>query len=392
MEPFRANLSNYRLSLVVPALFDRKSLTGTLTLSRGALVREFRFTGGFLCSASSNEPREHLAQVLCNLGILDVERSAAAFEAVRAVCRPFGAFLVERGFVDRARLTEALAHKAREAFFDCYTWESGELELIESDTSSLPGGDGGVELRIPLGSLHRDGLARLREWRTFNEIFGALDLTFRVHRDMAVNGRSEDEEALLRMAEQNATLGELLASAPEGRLFAARRVMQLYRRGVLSPKAQKDPKAGELRDVEKLMAATRAHLSEGRYEAAAQIAAQLLELAPIPEACALYRDAELRMALRISDEVLSLEGRLEFEPIPRPTPAHLTADDLYLYSLLKSARSVREALRGAAMGELAAYRSVRNLMAAGLIRARPMADDERPRRRTSPYGMPAIRG
>lgn len=394
MQPFRANLSSYRLPLVVPALFERKLLTGSLTLSRGAQVRTFLFREGFLAAASSNEPREHLAQVLTNLRILDVERSAAAFEAARAARVALGTFLVDRGFVDRARLTEALAHKARESFFDCYAWESGELELCEHDPATVAAASGkpGVALRIPLGALHRDGVARLREWRAFREVFAENDVTFRVHRHIAVDLRAEDEEALLYLAEDGATLGELLAAAPEGCLFAARRVLQLYRRGVLSPRARVGPKVGDAPNVEHLIATTRTLLAEGRYEAAAAVAAQALECAPIPEACALYRDAQVRMALEISDEVLALEGQLQFNAIPRPTPSHLTADDLYLYSLLKSTPSVRDALRSAAMGELAAYKSVRNLMASGLLRA---ADTSAPReasnKQTMPYGMPAFR-
>ncbi len=383
MQPFQANLAHYRLPLVVPALFEKRLLTAKLQLQRGALSREFLFRDGNLVAASSNDPREHLAQVLCNLNILDVTRSASAFAASHESGIALGTWLVERGFVDRGQLVEALAHKARETLFDCYAWESGELAL----TWARPPEDVGVELRIPLGSLHRDGLARLREWRTFRSVFPVNDVTFRVHRQMGVDWRSEQEEHLLVLAERGGTLGELLASAPEGSLFSARRVLQLYRRGVLSPRAPRGPVVGEAPDIERLIGLTRTLLAQGQFEAAAAVAAQALECAPVPEACALYREAELRMGLAISDEVFALEGRLSFEPLPRPPPPHLTADDLYLYSLLRAARSVRQALCTAAMGELAAYRSVRRLVAAGLIRVA----GEPPRRKTNPYGIPILR-
>lgn len=388
MEPFRSNLSSYRLPLVVPALFDGKLLTATLVLRRGAVEREFVFREGLLVAQSSNEPREHLAQVLSNLGMLEVGRSAAAFEAARGAGIRLGSFLVERGFVDQARLLEALAHKAREAFFDCYAWENGELEL--HPCAGVKDEDRGVALRIPLGALHRDGLARLREWRAFREIFAGNDATFRVHRHMGVDWRSEEEELLLQLAERGASLGELLATAPEGQLFAARRVLQLYRRGVLSPRTPRGLVIGEAPDVEHLVTLTRSLLVQGQFEAAAAVAAQALEVAPVPEACELYREAELRMALAISDEVLEMEGRLDFAPVPRPAPAHLTADDLYLYALLKGARSIRQALQSAAMGELAAYKCVRRLVAARLIRVRATVDPNPRQRRTNPYGMPAI--
>src|SRR5919201_1409635 len=86
----------------------------------------------------------------------------------------FGTFLVDRGYVAPAQLLQALSHKAQEAFFDCYTWESGELELMPCE---LPEGVG-VSLRLPLGALHRDALARRRDWRSFREAFPNNDATF----------------------------------------------------------------------------------------------------------------------------------------------------------------------------------------------------------------------
>lgn len=384
MEHFRANLANYRLALVVPALFEKRLFSGRLTLRRGAVERAFDFKEGHLVAASSSEAREHLSQVLCNLNILDVPRSAAAFEAAHAAQVSLGAYLIDRGFVDRARLAEALAHKAREGFFDCYGWESGEVELTHDE---LPW-PVGVELRLPLGALHRDGMARLREWRHFRELFPRTDCTFRVHREIAVDWRSDAEEHLLDLAEEGAALGELLAADPEGRSFAARRVLQLYRRGVLSPRTPRGPKVGESADITRLIELTRSLLSDHQFEAAAAVAAQAMEMAPVAEACALYREAEVRMGLQIWDEVMEWEDRLEFMPLPKPAPAQLTADDLYVHSLLKATPSLRQALRGAAMGELAAYRSIRKLVAAGLVRVR--SEGSR-RHDTLPYGIPAIR-
>ena len=136
----------------------------------------------------------------------------------------------------------------------------------------------------------------MREWRQFREVFPSLDCTFRVHRQMAVDWRAEEEERLVLAAEAGAPLSEILTNAPEGQLSAARRVLQLYRRGVLSPRAPKGALVGETCNVVQLMELTRTLLDEGSYEAAAAVAGQALEIAPVPEASALYRQAEARMA------------------------------------------------------------------------------------------------
>ncbi|WP_371384080.1 hypothetical protein, partial [Salmonella sp. M9-3] len=61
-----------------------------------------------------------------------------------------------------------------------------------------------------------------------------------------------------------------------------------------------------------------------------------------------------------------------------------------MYSKLRGSRSVREVLRNTAMGELAAYRALRRLMDARLVRLRPVNEVARPRvdAKTHPYGLP----
>ena len=384
MEPFNACLAHYRLSLLVPALLDRTLLTGTLRLERGAVRRAFHFQDGFLVAQSSNAPREHLAQVLSQRKILDVTTAAAAFAAAHSASVPLGTFLIERGFVAREDLVEALSAKAQEAFFDCYTWESGDLQLSPDE---LPD-DLGVSLRLPLGALHRDALARLREWRVFRQTFPSNDATFRVHRHIAVDWRSAAEEELILLAEKGATLNELLASAPEGQLVAARRLVQLYRRGVLSPRTPQRPVVGDAPDLSRLVALARTLLAQDRFEAAAAVAAQALENAPCPEASALYREAEQRMRSAIGAELVALEGQVQVQPLSHPLPEQITAADVYVHTLLRSSPSVRHAIFRAPAGELAAFQSLRRLAAAGLIRINGDATVRRP---NLPYGLPALR-
>lgn len=384
MEHFKGSLAHYRLQLVMPPLFASQEVEGTLRVERGAVQRHFFFRGGYLVGESSSEPTEHLGQVLVDLRILDAARAAAAFEAAENAGIPFGTFLVQRCYVELPRLIEALEYKAREAFFDCYGWESGEVEFIPG----LPPLARAVGLKLPLGALHRDAVSRLREWQVFREAFPRPDITFRVYREFAVETVSEDEEALLERAERGATLAELLTSG-RGTLHTARWLLHLYRRGALSPERPQGD-VGESTDLTQLLAMARRHLEFGQYGHAVALAAQVLERGPVPEAHALYRDAEVRLTLALSDEICALDGRLVFEPIPRPTPPSLTADDLYLYSKLRGSRSIRETLSALAMGELAASRSVYRLMDAGLVNVLPNPGAPQPRRATHPYGIPAV--
>jgi hypothetical protein len=386
MEHFKGSLAHYRLELVMPPLFASQAVEGTLRVERGAVQRHFYFREGALVGESSSAPTEHLGQVLVDLRILDAARAAAAFEAAESAGIPFGTFLVQRCFVDLPRLIEALEYKAREALFDCYGWESGEVEF----TPGLPRLGRAVGLKLPLGPLHRDAVSRLREWRTFREIFPRLDTTFRVFREFAVENTSPEEEHFLEQAEAGATLDDLLGTSWEQPLYAARWIVHLYRRGALTPARPRGSNVGESAGLCELLEMARRALEAGKYDHAVALAAQVLERGPVPEAHALYRDAEVRLTLALCDELCALDGHLVFEPIPRPIPPQLTADDLYLYSKLRGSRSIRETLRTAAMGELAASRSVRRLMDAGLVRVQPGPGAPMPRRRTNPYGIPAV--
>lgn len=382
MEHFKGSLTHYSMEVVIPALLSRKA-QGTLRVERGAVVRYFFFRGGFLVGEGCNTPSEHLGQVLVDLGLLDAPRAALAFEAAELAQIPYGAFLVRQQFVELSRMVEALEHKAREAFFDCYNWDTGEVEF----TLRLPSLEHAVELKMPLTSLHRDAVARRREWKVFRTIFPGMDTTFRVFREHAAGRFSEEELTLMKRAESGATLAELLACGKESRIFVARRLLHLYRRGVLAPHRDQAPSHGESLQVEELLEAARNFMEAGKYDHALAVVEQVLERGPVPKAHALYRDAEVKLTLALCDELFSMDGRLVFEPIPRPLPSSLTADDLYLYSKLRGSATVRQALRTAAMGEPAAARSMHRMLAMGLIRIAPSVEGFEPERKTDPYGL-----
>jgi len=272
MEHFKGSLTHYSMDVVMPALLSRKA-RGTLRVERGAVIRYFFFKDGFLVGEASNTPSEHLGQVLVDLGILDAPRAALGFEAAELAKMPYGAFLVRQQFVELPRLLEALEYKAREAFFDCYNWDSGEVEF----TLQLPSLEDAVELKMPLTSLHRDAQSRRREWRAFRTAFPGMDTTFHVFREHAVGRFSEEESILMKRAESGATLAELLAAGKESRIFVARRLMHLYRRGVLAPQRDQCPSRGKTLQEQELLDAARSFIEARQYDHALAVIEQVLE-------------------------------------------------------------------------------------------------------------------
>ena len=364
LEAFQVRLGNYRLAKLMPALCEGPHVSGMLMLERGRTRREFTFRDGELVSGASSSPREHLSQVLIDLGVLDAGAAAGAFAAAEAQGRPFAQHLLRAGLVPRERLLEALEHKARECLFDCYAWETGDLWFLPRRVPYY-----GVETRMNLLALHRDALGRLDEWNEFRAQLPDLSSTFRVVPAAAPPDAGPEVQGLLAAAASGLTLQALLEASREATMVVARRLLELYRLGALVPLAEvphphQDGAEAELAETRRLMGA-------GDYERAVEVALRTLSHSSAPEAHELYRSAEVHLAQQLGRRVAALEGRLSFHPVPAPPPAELTSDDLYLYSKLKGAPSVVEAVRRASAGELAAARSLFRLISCGVIAVSP---------------------
>lgn len=364
LEAFQVRLGNYRLAKLMPALCEGTHVSGTLMLERGRVKREFTFRDGDLVSVASSAPREHLSQVLNDLGILDGPAAASAFAAAEAQGRPFAQHLLRAGLVPRERLLEAIEHKGRECLFDCYAWESGDLWFLPRRTPYY-----GVEIRLNLLSLHKDAMTRLEEWNEFRAQLPDLSTTFHVNAGAAPPSAGPELQALLDAASSGQKLQELLELSREANLVVARRILELYRLGALVP--DKEVPRPSQEGVEANLEEVRRLIAAGDYERAVETALQALAHTNAREAHELYRNAEACLARQLGQRVAELEGRLAFRPLPSPPPPELTSDDLYLYSKLRGAPSVADTVRRAAAGELAAARSLFRLIASGVIAVSP---------------------
>lgn len=363
MDIYRGSLSHYRLQLVIPALFGASPWSGRLRLERGPTVRCFYLHSGRLTGESSTLASEHLTQVLANLGILNATRAAEAFAEAEQANIGLGQLLLQSKEVDERQLREALEYKARESFFDCYEWESGDFEFQPGDSPQ----DRGVPLTLSLSELHQAALERRREWRAFWEIFRAPDTTLDVFAEQADPAAGSDELELVTAASRGLSVGELLSRAQEGRLFSARRVTRLYHRGALLPRTGSGQREQNVADAIQLLSLAQSRFASGDYEGAAAIASKVLERAPVPEAHTLFRESESRATQAISQEVAGWEDRLKVRNLCQPVPAGVTSDELYLHARLRSGQPVREVMRTAPMGELAAFRAIRRLHLAGAV-------------------------
>jgi hypothetical protein len=118
------------------------------------------------------------------------------------------------------------------------------------------------------------------------------------------------------------------------------------------------------------VAKAKALLSAGEFEQATAAAERALEVAPVPEAEELYEEAEQRLSRAVGRVLEALEGRLELEVMPASPPSSLTATDVSLHAEMGRAPGLRRSLEAAELSGVPAYRSVRRLIEAGVLRLR----------------------
>ena len=361
-QSFQVRLGNYRLSKLMPALCEGARVSGTLMVERGHIKRGFTFRDGDLVASSSSSPREHLSQVVADFGLLNVATANTAFATAGAQARPFAQHLLSSGLVPRDRLVEALEHKARESFFDCYTWDSGDLWFVSRREPPQ-----GVEICIDLSTIHREAMARLEEWNELRAQLPGMATTFDVRAEAPPRDASPEEQALLAAAASGKTVQEMLELSCVHTLAVTRRLLDLHRRGVLAARGAPSAARQAEGDGEAHLEEARRAMAAGDFERAMELSLKALRCNSARGAQDVYRSAEVCLATELAKRVAALEGRLSFQPVPLPLPPTLIPYDLYLYSRLKGARSLTEAIRQETTGQVAAAWSLFRLIDSGAI-------------------------
>lgn len=358
MEHFRGSLSSYRLPLLMPALFEVEPLSGELSVRRGARCRRFFVRDARVVAVASTDPKEHLTQALVERGLLELSRAAHAFEEARAKGEHVGQYLVEASVIAMNDLCAVLEQKAKDSLFDCYQWESGDVEWRTGALAPIQLG-----LSLELAGLHNEALGHLRAWNELSRELPPSDALLIPAERCEALAASQAEAELLSRIGCGVTAGELLSEAPR-RLELGRTLVGLLRRGALRVSAEGRPVRVSIAE---LVDQARTSLEQGDYEAATATAERALEAAAVPEAEALYREAEHRLGRAANKLLRNLDGRVRLTNSDAASTVQLTATDASLYAALRRDERLQTALEAAGLSGVAGYRAVRRLLSAGLV-------------------------
>lgn len=162
--------------------------TGTLVFEHRGVVKKVYAEEGMIISASSNDPREYLGQILVFFGHLTEEKLNQAFQLQKQKRKLLGKVLVEEFGLAPDEILKSLRLKIEETVYNIFLWEDGKFIYTEgllglSDHDRL-------KAALSIEQIIFEGARRTDEWNEFRKTFPTDDFVFK-HSSAALNKESE---------------------------------------------------------------------------------------------------------------------------------------------------------------------------------------------------------
>jgi Domain of unknown function (DUF4388) len=354
---------------VVVYLGNKKG-TGTLVLERNAVRKQVVVSAGEVVNASSNEPREYLGQFLINLGHISEDQFQKAYETQRESKIFLGQILVMIGAVSEDTLKGVLALKVRETVLEPFMWAEGTFAWEEG---KLPPSMQGVDVRVSLSELHREGSVRDAVWRTVRKEFPSGDNRLLLDRNnLAEPPRAGSlDEKLFGLIEAGNTIDEIILALHATDFFIYQRLFAMHRLGAVQCADKAPPPAMSPPLVPtdgNLVSAARDLIRRGLLREAMAAARAAVSEEQTNETRALLQEGEaawlaaLRKELMASPMVPRLTATAaEIKAMP------LTAPERYLLSRVDGKRILGAIISVAPLRELDALAHFQRFVQQGVV-------------------------
>lgn len=354
----------------VVVYLGNKKATGTLSLERGLVRKQVVVSGGEVTNASSTEPREYLGQFLINLGHITEEQFERAYETQKESKIFLGQILVMIGAVNEDTLKSVLALKVRETILEPFTWSDGTFAW---EGGKQPAQLQGVEVRVSLSELHREGAVRDAVWRTVRAEFPSGDVRLKLERrNLAEAPRPGSlDERLCALIESGATIDELVLGLHATEFFIYQRLFAMQRLGAIAraetapPPAMSPPTAPAVGDVP---GAVRERLARGLHREAVAAARSFHQEAQSDDSRKLLQQAEDAWLSALRKDLVSRPV------VPRLTASAaeiknmpLSAPERYLLSRVDGKRILAAIVSVAPLRELDALAHFQRFVQQGVV-------------------------
>ncbi len=365
----------------IVAYLGNKRASGELALQNGAHHKQVVLHEGMVVNASSNEPREFLGQFLINLGHITEDQFNKAYQTQRETKVFIGKILVMIGAVTEATIQNALNLKVRETLLHAFNWMEGTFAFDPDADVSLPDG---LEVRVDLLDLHREGEFRETAWQAIRGAFPAGNVRLRLNESRLPEPPRPGslDERLFKLIASGYTIDEIILALHATDFFLYQRLYALYRLEAVTVALPSEDLEVEVAEEElqtsgtedsqslaEVLAAAEVKLAQGDPAGAEPLARRAYELGPNANTQALLNRAEAGLSEQLRRELL--DGKPVAQLLVSPAQLkgmNLSAPERYLLSRIDGERDVPSIVHVSPLQELQALRLFQRFIESGLVR------------------------
>lgn len=351
------------------AQYGRK--TGTVIFERRGVVKKVFIEDGAVVSASSNDPREYLGQILVCYGWIDEDTLKRAFGRQKATKMLLGKLLTKEFGLTEEQILKSLRIKIEETIYDIFLWDDGKfifspglLGLSEHDRLSAA---------LSIDAVIFEGARRVDEWKEFVKRFPSSDVIFEYKdgkRDIGDLGKDPVTSQIYDEIDGKKTLNRILMEthAPEFRGYES--FGKLYLGGFIDSNKRAKPRPKRVVEDSKKELIHAAELFKAKkFSEAYNVIEQFLMSQPEnEEAHTLFkvvRDSLLRSLYEVCLPDTIPQLTMDFADLNEQI---FSSKEGYLASRINGEWDVKSLIMISPLGELDSLRILKRLYDEGMIR------------------------
>ncbi|MDR0966751.1 MAG: DUF4388 domain-containing protein [Myxococcales bacterium] len=371
MDSLAGELTTMEIGEVL-SLLGKKRLTGQLLIEAGPRRKSFFIQDGQLIQSASNLEEESFGNFLRQIDRISEAQLQMAIEANLTERTLLGVQLIRLGFMTEADVCEALVLRIRESLLGVVQWTDATFRFLRG---VMPSDRPALEVALDIAALLPEVAFREMAWASMRSVFVSDQITFRVRDDRLATALLPDavDDKLLALMRQGHTFAEIEAALYRSRFFLQQKIFALIGEGIVEPAPDRSSESplfiGEsMDDPTQLIALAHTLVTSGRFEQAALVAAQAIELSPTPEAQKLLAHTEAAHLAALQRSLVEPNPALRMTcDASKLDRLALTPQERYLLSRIDGTRTVRSLLRVTPMRALDTLKCIEHFTLVGYI-------------------------
>jgi hypothetical protein len=233
----QGNLREFSLPNIFQ-LVKMSAKSGALTIRRDEEWGKIYFTRGLINYAFSVPQQLPLGERLVQAGLLKPAQLKQALSAQKKAGREgprIGTILLEKEFLERAQLEQAVRDQIQDAAFDFFSWPDGEFSFSAEERPD----DQDILVEMNVENVIMEGCRRIDEWELIFEHLGSLERIPHLAYNAGVEDRGEvcltpDEWRVVVHIDGRADINTILRDCGLDRFHGAKVIYSLFSSGLLA--------------------------------------------------------------------------------------------------------------------------------------------------------------